>query len=76
MPADYQATPNVGYTYDDPAVPNSKGRLTRVTNGAGVVDTVEPDGAPIGRVDQKRLAFGSDGMAPDGCQTVEGPDVG
>lgn len=35
-PANYQAPPNVTYTYDDPAVPNAKGRLTKVSTGSGV----------------------------------------
>jgi YD repeat-containing protein len=33
LPANYQATSNVTYTYDDPAVSCSKDKVTRVTNG-------------------------------------------
>ena len=33
IPANYQATPNVTYTYDDTSVQFSKGKLTQVTTG-------------------------------------------
>lgn len=42
-PPNYQPTQNVAYTYDDVAVPNSRGRLTRVSNGFSVTNYNEFD---------------------------------
>jgi RHS repeat-associated protein len=35
-PPNYRTTPNVTYTYDNPLIANSKGKLTKVTNGSGL----------------------------------------
>ena len=45
-PANYQATPNVVYTYDDK--PNAKGLLTKITNGVSTTEYTEFD--ILGRV--------------------------
>jgi RHS repeat-associated protein len=48
----YQATPNVVYTYDDVSVANSKGRLTKVTNGFSATEYTQFD--ILGRVLKSR----------------------
>lgn len=35
VPANYQASPNITFTYDDPNIAISKGKLTKVSTGAG-----------------------------------------
>ena len=47
-PPNYQVTPNVTYTYDDPAVPNSRGRLTKVSSSISTTEYTEFD--ILGRV--------------------------
>ena len=63
----YQATPNVSYTYDDASIPFSKGKLTKVTNGTGTDrSTTEYTGFDIlGRVTRSKqttdgVVYGTD----------------
>jgi RHS repeat-associated protein len=52
LPAGVAATPTVSYTYDDPDVLNSKGRLTRISSAVSVCDYLEYD--KLGRVKRSK----------------------
>ena len=58
LPAEL-ATPNVSYTYENMAVPFSKGRLTKVTNGFSTTEYAEFD--QLGKVKKSRQT--TDGTA-------------
>ncbi len=57
--SNYQATPNVIYTYDDANIANSKGRLTKVTNGFSTTEYTEFD--LVGRIKKSKQT--TDGTA-------------
>ncbi|HEV7646099.1 MAG TPA: hypothetical protein VGO50_19340 [Pyrinomonadaceae bacterium] len=47
-PSNYQASPAVSYTYDDPSIAHSKGRLTKVSSTVSTTEYTAFD--PLGRV--------------------------
>jgi RHS repeat-associated protein len=61
--ANYQATPDVTYTYDDVNIANSKGKLTKVTNGFSTTEYTSFD--ILGRVTRSKqttdgVVYGTD----------------
>ncbi len=50
--ANYPATPNITYTYDDANVPNSKGKLTKVADAFSTTEYTEFD--ILGRIKKSR----------------------
>jgi RHS repeat-associated protein len=53
----YQQTPNITYTYDNPTILNSKGKLTKLTNGFATTEYTKID--VLGRITESRQTIDS-----------------